>query len=101
VDANLLAGGDVGQLSFLEIRGDVDLIQGNDGEEQLPRGNVLAQVHGLLRDLAGYGGGDVGVGEIQLGLLQQGFGAFDGGERRFVGSFGDGDLLLARFGLQN
>ena len=92
-------GRDVGHLRFLEIRGDVHLVQRNDGEKQLPRRNVLSQIHGFLRDLSGDRRGDVRVGEIQLGLLQCCLGAFHRGERRFVGSFGDGHLLLARLRL--
>ncbi len=99
VNANFLTGCDVFELRFLEIRGDVDLIERDDGEKQLSGRNVLAQVHGFLGDLSGDRGGDVSVGEIQLGLLQRGLGALDGGQRGFVGGFGDGDLLLARFGL--
>ena len=42
VKTNFLAGDDVGQLGFLEIRGDVHLIERNDGEQQLARAKRIA-----------------------------------------------------------
>src|ERR1700735_1592676 len=99
VKANSLAGRHILHLRFLEICRDVDLVERDDGEQQLSRRHVLPKVHGLLRDLTRDRGGDVRVSEIQLGLLQCGLGALDRGERRFISCFGDRNLLLLGFRL--
>ena len=60
----------------------------------------MAQVDGFLRDLSRDGGGHARVGEIEFGLLQDGFGVLDGGDGGFVGGFADGNLLFAGFSLE-
>ena len=80
IDANAdgLAGVHVGELGFLEIGGDPDVVL-DDGEEGLAGGGEVAGLDGLVRDAAGLGGGDAGVGELEGGVIDGGLCDVDGG----------------------
>ena len=80
LDGDFLAGMHVCELGFLEVGGDPEVGQGDDGEEVLTDAEVGAYLHILFVDDAGGGSGDVGVAEVQQGLIDLGLGLLDVGE---------------------
>ena len=89
----------VAELGLLEVGGDPDIVEGDQGHERLTNGDVLADFNAFGGDDAGDGGTELGVIEIQLRLRQRGAGLLDlaGG---LIG-FGllDGNLLRSGLGV--
>ena len=65
-EGDVLAGLHLGELGLLEVRGDPEIGQRNDGQEILPDAEIGAHLNVLLVDDAGGGGGDVGIAEVEL-----------------------------------
>ncbi len=68
------------ELGFLEVGGDPEVVERDDGEEVLADGEVGAEYDVLFVDDAGGGREDAGVGEIEQCLVDLGLGLLDGGE---------------------
>ena len=77
LDGDFLTGTHSCELSLLEVGGDPEVRQRDDGEEILPDAEVGAYLHVLFVDDSGGGGGDVGVAEVECGLINLGLGLLD------------------------
>ena len=80
VDVRFLPNLHVPELILFEIGGDPDFIEGHDGEELLAGLNIQAHDHGLIHFSAD-GSNDLGIAEIELGLLQERAFFFDVSDR--------------------
>ena len=99
-----LAGLHLGQLGFLEVGGHPDFAQRNDGHQVLPGADVLSDLHGALADDSVDRSDDGGVAEIELRLVECGFGALRlrlGGGGAGAGGFDllGRDLRIAQSGI--
>ena len=74
---DVLAGTHLGELGLLEVGGDPEVGERDDGEEVLADAEVRADLHVLFVDDAGGGGGDVGVAEVEQRLIDLGLGLLD------------------------
>ncbi len=92
LDCDVLAGVHLLQLGFLEVGGDPEVGEGDDGEEILADAEVRADLNVLLVDDAGYRGDDVSVGEVEFSLVETGLGLIDVGEGGVGGGLLDLDL---------
>ena len=72
-----LTGMHLRELRFLEVSCHPEVGERNDGQEILPDAEVRANLDVLFVDDAGGGGGDVGVAEVELSLIDFGLCLFD------------------------
>ena len=79
-DLDRLAGAHVRQLDFLEV-GDDPIAARHNRHERLTGLDIRARFHHAARDVTVFGRDDLGVGQIQLGLPDSGFGLLHGGTR--------------------
>ncbi len=94
LDAYFLALAHVLQLGLLVVGRDPEVVERDDGHKVLTHADVAANGDVFLVDDAGDGRDDLGVAEVQLGLLQLGPVLLDVG----TGSFGAGLLHLKLLG---
>ena len=80
-DGDFLAGTHSGELGLFEVCRDPEVGQGDNGEQILADAEVGAYLHVLFVDDAGGGRGDVGVAEVEQGLIDLGLGLFDVSQR--------------------
>ena len=98
LDLDRLADAHVGQLRFLEV-GDDPIPARHNGHERLAGLNIRALFHDAARDPAVFGRGDFGVGEIQFGLPESGFGLLHCGARGFNARLAQSHFRFGGFGL--
>jgi hypothetical protein len=89
------------QLGFLEVGRDPDVIEVYDAHQLLAGLNILSLLDGAVCNYPIYGSHDGRVSQIQLGLVERRFLAFDEGFRRLGPRTHNPYLLRAGAGILN